>query len=166
MEHSKLDVGEYRIFETEEKIGFINFVTLVGELMYMHYEESMPFYIMASPEATNSSHVHIPQIVYRLISKEPGLIGENRREIKPRVRSVQREISRIDGEEVPVEYKTQAIDAVIRFSIYGDNKETLRWANRLKDIANQIISFFSLQPGQEQPEHLTGIKRIDRKSVV
>src|SRR5574344_3140385 len=98
-------------FTSSEKNGFINFIDTVALLLeyrYGQYKEEtgellMPVILtMHNPDGTNSKDKDLPHIVYNLNNLKPGLVGENTRDIKPRVKGTYRKFSELLQEEVDV----------------------------------------------------------------
>ena len=143
MESSNVDKMEFKITD------YIDFIEILQYLFYQVHRDEPIRFTMSRPKGTDSKSIEMPTIVYSLVSKQPGLVGEGVREIKPRYRQWQRGLqpSNCIDNDVSVQYRNQLIDAEINFTIYASNNEDVyRLANQLRKFIREQMGIF-LQMG-------------------
>lgn len=143
MESSNVDNMEFKITD------YLDFIEILQYLFSQDPRNEGIRFTMSRPKGTDSKCIQMPIIVYSLVNKQPGLVGEDVREIKPRFRQWQRalEPSNYTDDIVPVQYRNQLIDAEIDFTIYASNNEdAYQLASRLRKFIQEQMGIF-LQMG-------------------
>ena len=134
-----------------ESTDFLGFMDIIYSTMVAHWgEEDTPVFTMTMPNPTDSENVPMPQILYALTDLQPGIVGNNQtREIKPRVRERQQEIShRPEAHQKKVEarYTGQMMDAMVTFTVYAtSNEEVYAWTNMFRHFMQQYKGYFLSQ---------------------
>ena len=105
----------------EKSMDFDQFIDTVYALLETVWGKNWGTFTITKPTTSNSKDVNMPQIVYSLNDIKPGLVGPDRREIKPRRREVLTELSALTGEQIQVEIKGLVLDFEVEFFIYADN---------------------------------------------
>lgn len=141
MESSNVDNMEFKITD------YVDFIEILQYLFNQDPCHKGIRFTMSRPKGTDSKDVHMPSIVYSLVNKQPGLVGEGVREIKPRFRQLVYETSSYTDDLVAVQYRNQLIDAEIDFTIYASNNEDVYWwTNKLRKFIQEQMGIF-LQMG-------------------
>lgn len=139
MESSNVDNMEFKITD------YLDFIEILQYLFSQDPRNEGIRFTMSRPKGTDSKCIQMPIIVYSLVNKQPGLVGEDVREIKPRFRQWQRalEPSNYTDDIVPVQYRNQLIDAEIDFTIYASNNEdAYQLASRLRKFIREQMGIF------------------------
>lgn len=119
-------------------MDFDKFIDTVYALLETVWGKEWGKFSIIKPTISDSRDVPMPQIVYSLKDFQPGLVGENRREISPRQREVRKEISQLTGEETTVQIMGQVVDCTIEFFVYADNnREALQLAKSLRVVLDK-----------------------------
>lgn len=95
-----------------------------------------------TPNVTDPKNIDYPIIVHYLEIMEPGLIGEDRREIKPRIRHT-RAVDDPNGTHPEgVRVYGQVFDARIVFDVWGEtNSEASQYAKYFREIITMYTGF-------------------------
>ena len=128
---------------SEKTITFPELIDTIYLLMKAVWGDDSPVFTMIKPDATNSKNVPMPQIVYSLVKRQPGIVGNRQtREIKPRVREQKTEISPLTNKEVQVSYLSQMQDCNLDFIIYASsNDEAFHWTEKLRFFIDEYKGY-------------------------
>lgn len=123
--------------------SYLDFIKVVRKFFFQEYGKNKIEFTMKNPDGTDSSNVSLPSIVYSLVKMQPGVVGENARELKPRVRRSGFEPSEITGKIVRVIYRAKMLECLITFTVYGEtNKEAYEWSEKLRAFLNEYQHIF------------------------
>lgn len=137
MEYSSLDKMEFKITD------YLDFIEILQYIFRQDPRNEGIRFTMSRPKGTDSKDVQMPSIVYSLVNKQPGLVGDGVREIKPRFRQSAYEASNYTDDFVHVQYRNQLIDAEIDFTIYASNNEDVyRWTSQLRKFIQEQMGIF------------------------
>ena len=137
MEYSSLDKMEFKITD------YLDFIEILQYIFRQDPRNEGIRFTMSRPKGTDSKDVQMPSIVYSLVNKQPGLVGDGVREIKPRFRQSAYEASNYTNDSVHVQYRNQLIDAEIDFTIYASNNEDVyRWTSQLRKFIQEQMGIF------------------------
>lgn len=129
---------ESKPVNTERSMDFDKFTRTVSALLDTVWGKNWGKFSMIKPTISDSRDIPMPQIVYSLKDFQPGLVGENRREISPRQREISKGPSNLTGEEITVQIMGQMMDCTIEFFVYADNnREALELAKNLRIVLDK-----------------------------
>ena len=124
-----------RVTPTRCTMNYREFIDSIYVLMQMVWGEEWGTFVMARPTHSDAENVSMPQITYNLLKRQPGVVGKEVREIKPRHRETVKGISTLTGEPTTINVKGQVMDCIVEFAVYAqNNKEALVWTDRFKDL--------------------------------
>jgi hypothetical protein len=120
--------------QAQKSCSYPEFISYIEYLTKQIFTGSIKFMrdIYANPK-----EIPAPCITYKLISKVPGLIGKDTREIKPRLRH-----SYTDDEGHVVNVLGQRFDILVQFDIWGHNDEEAdQYELRFEQMMLQYMGF-------------------------
>lgn len=124
-----------RVTPTQETMSYREFIDAVYVLLQTVWGEEWGTFVMARPTHSDAENVSMPQITYNLLKRQPGIVGKEVREIKPRHRETVQGVSSLTGEPTAVNIKGQIMDCIVEFAVYAqNNKEALEWTDRFKEV--------------------------------
>lgn len=127
---------EFRL-QSEKSCTYPEFISYVEYLVNQVFAGSLKFMrdIYADPKT-----IPAPCITYKLISKVPGIIGKDSREIKPRERGRYPDPINPDSEIIIM---GQKFDILVQFDIWGrDNQEADQYEIRFEQTMLKYLGFF------------------------
>lgn len=115
-------------------LDFIGLARVIYTLLEILWGKGWGTFIMENPMRLDSKDVEMPTITYQLTKIEPGEIGNNTRERKPRRRGAH-EIVTEDGEKRTMIDMGQRMDGELVFTVFANgNKETLEHSQAFMDV--------------------------------
>lgn len=134
----------------EEIMDFEKLTTLVSFLLNAAWEEGWGTFTSDYPSGGDASHTTSPIIVYSLLDMQPGMIGKNTRERKPRVRDYIPTDADGNGAAF-MEIRGQVFDARLRFELYAENNQ------RVEQLGRDFRSMMHMYTGYLKQK---GVKEI------
>lgn len=107
---------------SDESMDMDKFTDIIKLLVDEAWEDGWGTFTDSQPTTTNGKDIKFPQIAYELKLMQPGKVGSNTRNIKPRTKG--HLTVGENGEKISILQKSQIMDCTYRFYIYGNsNKE-------------------------------------------
>jgi len=120
-------------------LDFDEFTSLMHRLLSLTWGDEWGSFTEEFPTTTNAENVVYPIITYSIESIEPGLVGKNVREIKPRHRSYQKD----ENSNEIIETFGQTLDYVIEFQLFEENnKKLMELHKRFRDFMKTYTGYF------------------------
>lgn len=123
-------------------LDFDGFTTMMHRLLSLSWGDDWGYFTEEFPTTTDSENIQYPAITYTIESMQPGLIGKNVREIKPRHRSYVKEDVNGNSDEF-IEIFGQTLDYVIEFQLFEENnKKLMELHKRFRDFMKTYTGYF------------------------
>lgn len=155
---------EYHNVEKVNTMDFKGFIDEVYILTEIFLGTGWGLFTQKKPTFSETKDIQMPQIVYSLNKREPGLVGKETRELKPRIRETKTNIDN-QGYKTVTEVYGRVIDCTVEFIIYGsNNKETDELTNDFREMMDRYQVVLA-KKGMHKMWYLEDIQRSDRENL-
>lgn len=129
---------EPKRLKAKKSMDFDQFICNVDVLLETVWGKEWGTFSIIKPTTSDSRNVPMPQVVYSLKDAQPGLVGNNTREVSPRQREVYKGPSQVTGKETMVRIMGRVMDCTVEFFVYADNnREAIELTRRLRQVLEQ-----------------------------
>lgn len=127
-------------------LDYDQFTTLIRRMLIAAWGDKWGTFVADAPTGGDPTDIKLPIITYQLSKLTAGKVGENRREIRPRLRNTYRE-QNIDGNAPPItEILGQYMDAEIVFEVWEEsNAKAEKLAKKFRDFMKIYAGYFKEQ---------------------
>jgi hypothetical protein len=102
------------------------------------------------PNGRDPKHIELPMVTYSILSKVPGTVGKETKEIKARFRQTLNLDQPIDGEAEALNIYAQLFDYTLEFSCWADNNGALNALCERFEEFMMIYTGYFMQQGVRQ----------------